>query len=63
LPSDYYTVIAVGKAGRDHDAHGSYGAAPGGRVHKGDAFSSNLISSPSGNLAAQAVQLIRQGRL
>lgn len=60
LTTDLYAVVAVGKASRSHDAHGTYGMVSGGWVSKGEIFASNLVSSPSGNLVARALQRTRR---
>jgi hypothetical protein len=64
LATDLYKIIAVGKAGsRSLSVHGRYlDDARNGRQHaaKDSLFSSNYAGSPTGGLAAQAVQKIHQ---
>lgn len=63
LPTDLYKIIAVGKAGaRSVAVHGEYLSGVWGDqfASKGDLFSSNYAGSPTGGLAAQAVQKIHE---
>jgi len=61
LPADLYKIIAVGRAGSYLAVHGRYldDAGRGNQyAAKGSLFSSNYAGSPTGGLAAQAVQKI-----
>lgn len=63
LPSDLYSVIAVGKATRLVAAHGHYvEEATDQYVAKGGAFSSNYGASPLGSLAVGAATIAHRTR-
>jgi hypothetical protein len=63
LTTDLYKIVAVGKAGaRSIAVHGKHLPGVWGDQYaaKGEIFSSNYAGSPTGGLAAQAVQKIHE---